>query len=368
MQAQPRLQTVHASQPARPPRSPKPQQSTQLQPQQSSKSGPNDRELTGWLYSAGSTKTILDLVQRHHQQFDKIHAVTALQTLTKLPVRQRSGFASHAAWPLLLATVQRLIPLYEPRQLSSAVSACGSLEMRPAWLPQLLSAAQVSMQARPEAWDLFSLSTCLVGLARLQYKGDTCVWTAAEQLLPRLLPGADSRDITNSVWSFSKREHVLGSNVIDAVCVRFLDVLPQTPPQGIANLLYGLASMAATPSPQLLNGCAERLASTAELSNSQNIANTIWALGELGHCPSTDTLWTLLQADALKVPTIALAQLTSSTLTHLCDFQASTTQCHSQILRGLTDMSFDPGQGYMHVAAQQLLASPIDRAVRLCRS
>ena len=139
MQAQPRLHTVHASRAAVPPRDPKPQQSRQSQPQpqqsrqpqQHSKSDPNDIDLAHLLHESGSARKLLDLVQRHHQLFNRIYAVTALQTLANLAPRMRAGFASHAAWPLLLALVQHLIPQIDARQLSSSVCACGKLNIEP---------------------------------------------------------------------------------------------------------------------------------------------------------------------------------------------------------------------------------------------
>ena len=290
---------MHASQAAQPPRSPQPQKSRQ--PQQRSKSDPGERELNSWLHSAGSAKRILDLVQRHHQLFDKIHAVTTLQTLAKLSPKMRAGFTSHTAWPLLLDTLHCLMPLFEPRQLSSAVSACGGLDVKPVWLSQLLSAAEASMQTRPQLWNLLSLSACLDGLARLQYEDDLSILAVAQQILPRLLPGADARDISSAVWSLSKRRHGIDSDTVDAISVRFLEVLPQAPSQSIVNLLYGLAMMNAALATKLLDGCAERLATIVGDATAQNISNAIWALGQLGHCPAASTLQTLLQAEVFQV-------------------------------------------------------------------
>ena len=239
-------------------------------------------------------------MQEHHHRFSKVNGVTALQTLAKLPLTMRSGFESHAAWPLLLAAVQHSIPHFDARQLSGCVSACAALSVQPAWLPQLLATAEASMQTKPQAWSLRYLATCVTGLAKLQYEGDCLVWTAAEQLLPQLLPGADARGIANAVWSFGKAQRALHCDVVNVICVRFLEVLPQAAPQNVANLLYGLAIMGAAPDKQLLEACAEHLASTTG-RDAQFISNTIWALGELGHCPSDVHLQALLHADILKV-------------------------------------------------------------------
>ena len=103
------------------------------------------------------------------------------------------------------------------------------------------------------------------------------------------------------MWKFSKRQQLLGSDIVDAICARFLEVLSQANPQEIANLLYGLAVMGAVPSKQLLDGCSEHLASLVEHVSAQHIANTIWALGELGHCPSASTMQELLQTNAVQV-------------------------------------------------------------------
>ena len=176
-QAQPGPLTVHASQIAQSPRSPKLQQSRQQQ--QRSECEPNARELNGQLREADSAREMLTLVQSHHQQFNKIHVVTVLQTLAKMGPKMRSGFASHAAWPLLQAAVQRSVPFFDARQLSGSVSACGTLGVKPAWLPQLLATASASMQTKPRAWNLRYLATLLTGLAKLQYKGDDSVWAPA---------------------------------------------------------------------------------------------------------------------------------------------------------------------------------------------
>ena len=157
------------------------------------------------------------------------------------------------------------------------------------------------MQTRPMAWNNLNVSACLNGLAKLQYEGVAKVQAAAIQLLPQLLPSAEARHISNSVWSLCKRQQVLGCDVVDALSVRFLEVLPQATPQEVAMLLFGLARMHTAPSKQLLDGCAEHVASVVERCNAQDIANIIWALGELGHCPSASTMQTLLQVDALQV-------------------------------------------------------------------
>ena len=297
-QAQPWLQVVCLSQPPRPPRpllcSPG--------PRQSSRSDPNERELNTWLHSAGSAGKILDLVQRYHLQFNNIHAVTALQTLARLPPRARPSFAGHAAWPLLLDTVQRFIPTFQPRQLSSAVWACNTLNVRSAeMLSTLLAAAQASMVTRPQTWNSMELSTLLDGLAGLQLGGDSAVLVAAEQLLPQVLPAADARPISNCVWAFGKRQHALGPGVVEAVARRFSEVVQLATPQAVANLLYGLAIMGAAPRKQLLDSCEERLVDTLQLATAQSVANAIWALGQLGHCPPDSSMQKLLHADAMQV-------------------------------------------------------------------
>ena len=121
--------------------------------------------------------------------------------------------------------------------------------------------------------------------------------------------------------ALSKRHQVLGGDILDATCARFLGVLSQATPQAVANLLYGLANMGAAPSEQLLVGCAEHLASITKHATAQNIANTIWAIGELGDCLSDDTLQALLQADALQVrlrPVQKQSILNISTCWHAC--------------------------------------------------
>ena len=90
-------------------------------------------------------------------------------------------------------------------------------------------------------------------------RDDAAFLSAAEQQLPVLLPGAEAQNISNCVWSFAKRQHVLGPSVVDAVARRFPEVVQQANSQAIANLLYGLASMGAAPSRQLLDSCTERL-------------------------------------------------------------------------------------------------------------
>ena len=295
MQEHPRLQRQHASHCS-------PLASPQLQQlrQQCSTSHVTASHLTKLLHKAPSVSMILDLVHEHRPQLNEIHAVTALQTIAKRSPA-RSGFRSHAAWPLLLDAVQGLISRFNARQLSSTLSACGALGIQPAWVPQLLSKAQTSMQEHPEAWSMLTLSTCLSGLGKLDNVGESGVSARAEQLLLPLLHSAKARDISNAVWSFSKREQVLGSDLVAAICLRFLEVLSQADPQNVANLLYGFASMGAAPSEQLLDACAERLVSTVDDATAQNIANAIWALGKLEHRPSAGMVQALLQAFTMQV-------------------------------------------------------------------
>ena len=167
--------------------------------------------------------------------------MAALQALAKPRIRERSEYESHAAWPLLMAALQQSIPLLYPRHLSGAVSACGILVIKPAWLPRLLARAEESMKTKPLSWNLIDISACLVGLAKLPYEGHPSIWATAQQHLPRLLPTAEARHISNCAWSSGKKQQSLANDVVDRLCVRFLEVLPQALSQEIANLLYGLA-------------------------------------------------------------------------------------------------------------------------------
>ena len=299
MQAQPRQQTVHASQASRSPGRHRLQKSQQ--PRRSKITG----ELTGRLSSADSIEAVLDLVQSRHQQFNHNHVAAALQSAVKLSPRTAHGlpygFARHAAWPLLLAAVKKLHPHFDARQLSSAVSACGTLRIKPAWLPQLLSTTAASMQTRPQAWKLDDLRMCLVGLAELQHQGDRPILAAAERLLPQLLHGAGAQAVDNTLSILGKRQKALDCNMLDAICGHFLNTPSQAAPRALSDMLYGFAIMGAAPSRQLLYKCAERLASTVGHATAQDISNAIWALGELRAYPSSDAMQALLQADALQV-------------------------------------------------------------------
>ena len=130
---------------------------------------------------------------------------------------------------------------------------------------------------------------------------------------PQLLPGCEAQAISNLVWSCSKRQQLLSSAVVNAICVRYLEVLPQASSQNVGNLLYGFAIMGATPSIESLEGCANHLAHNVGHAEAQGIANSIWALGELGYCPSRGVMQELLQADALRVRLNLVHSSTSST-------------------------------------------------------
>ena len=53
----------------------------------------------------------------------------------------------------------------------------------------------------------------------------------------------------------------------------------------------------------MVDAAAERFSEVVQQANSQAAANTLWALGELGHCPSDSIIHKLLQADAVQVRT-----------------------------------------------------------------
>ena len=125
--------------------------------------------------------------------------------------------------------------------------------------------------------------------------------------------------------------------------------------------------MGAAPSAQLLDTCAERLARTVGQGDAQHIANAIWALGKLQHYPSTSIMQAMLQADAMQVCCRLCSWYLGKTCidTNAC-LQATEVQHHSQVLRGLDAMSFDPGQGTLHAAAAQMVASHRVTAVCPC--
>ena len=242
------------------------------------------------LKQSGSARQILDLVAKQHAHFNQIHAVTALHTLARLSPAARRGYAAHPGWPQLLQTLRRQIPLFEANKFGGTLWACNKLQLKDGpMLPQLLSGASELLTNQPGVWQMPQLTACLVGLAGLQLEGDAAFLSAPEQRLLRL-PTAEARGISSCVWSFAKRQHVLGPSVVDAVARRFSEVVQQANPQDVANLLYGLASMGAAPSRQLLDSCTERLVDTLQLATAQHVANTLWALGELGHCPPDSTM------------------------------------------------------------------------------
>ena len=83
----------------------------------------------------------------------------------------------------------------------------------------------------------------MVGPADLQQPGDEAFWLAAEQRLGTLLQTSEARAVSNIVWAFATRQHILSSRTVHAISVRFQQAAQQAAPQ--TSLLWGLARLGA---------------------------------------------------------------------------------------------------------------------------
>jgi hypothetical protein len=150
--------------------------------------------------------------------------------------------------------------------------------------------------------------------------------------------------------------------VLQAVEERAVAVVDEFNPQGLANVLWALASLNHQPHEHALATLSRGVGRLAPRFNAQNLANVVWAYATLQRVPDTAVLGALLAACPVRPPQGSRSRLPRSLCKHrapslaLCRLtwrgpQARLRECEPQgisiLLWGFARLRVDPGESIM---------------------
>ena len=285
------------------------------QPVRPSPEPPGVIELNNWLTSCRAAPPILDFVVRWGHAFDEVNAATALHRVAKCRPRDMRPVLAHPGWDMLLQAVHGQVSNFADKHLANTAWALALLQQAPQQLlADVLRAVGVRLQAilpRP-------LSNIVWSLAELK---DNCpsfdpasvmpqgFLQDIEQQLPRLLPSANSQDISNFMVAFSTLGHTPSRETVESAARRFVYIRQAANTQDNSNMVLAFARFwhqspgtfgaphsmpyltaaqcCSQPVSILLAASADHVLSGRHDASVQAVANTLWGLSEMGFVPCT---------------------------------------------------------------------------------
>lgn len=261
------------------------------------------------LAASQSAEQVLTVVSEESARFTPVCLSAALHRLARL-VGAAGGavLAQDARWGVLSALAETHVVASRPRNLANSAWAFATLCVAPS-----------------PTW-----------LARFKL-------AALKQL--KRVPGFDAQQVSNSLWAFATmdcypRDDELLAAFASAAAAHA--TAGRMLPQHVSNVLWSLAALRAKPSEEVLRALTDAALRVLPQMNSQNYANTLFALARLGYAtPPSDKAG----GGGGLLPALAAA-----TLPRLSEFSASEL---SSSLWAWASLGCSPGRAWLraHEAA-----------------
>ncbi|GLI71257.1 hypothetical protein VaNZ11_016363 [Volvox africanus] len=91
------------------------------------------------------------------------------------------------------------------------------------------------------------------------------------------------QEVANSLWALGTLGHHPGEHLLRGLTNRLLEVLPRAQPQEVSSALLGVAKLEWNPGPCVLDRVAHGSLTQIRKFNTQELSNTLWSLARLGH-------------------------------------------------------------------------------------
>jgi hypothetical protein len=256
------------------------------------------RAIQSDLTAASDPRAILEIVANHADDFDAIHAATAMHRLAThaRSQRDRESATRDKRFAILFDAVTRRLRKMNSQGLANVAWACARLEHHPGEdvLREIAEGLEAELrggvaggggnrrQTRPQA-----VSNTLWAFGQLRYKPDDDTLSSLCSNAAPLLKKFRAQELSNAMLGLAHVEHDPGAAFFDQAMRAASDEMRSFEGQETSNLLWSCARLGRAPPAELIDGLLEQdaAANLGGMASPLNMSQCLWACARLDRPP-----------------------------------------------------------------------------------
>jgi hypothetical protein len=256
------------------------------------------RAIQSDLTAASDPRAILEIVANHADDFDAIHAATAMHRLAThaRSQRDRESATKDKRFAILFDAVTRRLRKMNSQGLANVAWACARLEHHPGEevLREIAEGLEAELrggvaggggnrrQTRPQA-----VSNTLWAFGQLRYKPDDDTLSSLCSNAAPLLKKFRAQELSNAMLGLAHVEHDPGAAFFDQAMRAASDEMRSFEGQETSNLLWSCARLGRAPPAELIDGLLEQDAASnlGGMASPLNMSQCLWACARLDRPP-----------------------------------------------------------------------------------
>jgi hypothetical protein len=256
------------------------------------------RAIQSDLTAASDPRAILEIVANHADDFDAIHAATAMHRLAThaRSQRDRESATRDKRFAILFDAVTRRLRKMNSQGLANVAWACARLEHHPGEevLREIAEGLEAELrggvaggggnrrQTRPQA-----VSNTLWAFGQLRYKPDDDTLSSLCSNAAPLLKKFRAQELSNAMLGLAHVEHDPGAAFFDQAMRAASDEMRSFEGQETSNLLWSCARLGRAPPAELIDGLLEQDAASnlGGMASPLNMSQCLWACARLDRPP-----------------------------------------------------------------------------------
>ena len=256
------------------------------------------RAIQADLTAASDPRAILEIVANHADDFDAIHAATAMHRLAThaRSQRDRESATRDKRFAILFDAVTRRLRKMNSQGLANVAWACARLEHHPGEevLREIAEGLEAELrggvaggggnrrQTRPQA-----VSNTLWAFGQLRYKPDDDTLSSLCSNAAPLLKKFRAQELSNAMLGLAHVEHDPGAAFFDQAMRAASDEMRSFEGQETSNLLWSCARLGRAPPAELIDGLLEQDAASnlGGMASPLNMSQCLWACARLDRPP-----------------------------------------------------------------------------------
>ena len=256
------------------------------------------RAIQSDLTAASDPRAILEIVANHADDFDAIHAATAMHRLAThaRSQRDRESATRDDRFAILFDAVTRRLRKMNSQGLANVAWACARLEHHPGEdvLREIAEGLEAELrggvaggggnrrETRPQA-----VSNTLWAFGQLRYKPDDDTLSSLCSNAAPLLKKFRAQELSNAMLGLAHVEHDPGAAFFDQAMRAASDEMRSFEGQETSNLLWSCARLGRAPPAELIDGLLEQDAASnlGGMASPLNMSQCLWACARLDRPP-----------------------------------------------------------------------------------
>jgi hypothetical protein len=248
--------------------------------------------------AASDPRAILEIVANHADDFDAIHAATAMHRLAThaRSQRDRESATRDKRFAILFDAVTRRLRKMNSQGLANVAWACARLEHHPGEevLREIAEGLEAELrggvaggggnrrQTRPQA-----VSNTLWAFGQLRYKPDDDTLSSLCSNAAPQLKKFRAQELSNAMLGLAHVEHDPGAAFFDQAMRAASDEMRSFEGQETSNLLWSCARLGRAPPAELIDGLLEQdaAANLGGMASPLNMSQCLWACARLDRPP-----------------------------------------------------------------------------------